>query len=107
MADAIRVALVKPVKAQGEEISELTLREPTGMDIAEVGGPPVLLDMTSDPPAVTFDGKKMTAMLARLAAVPPSTIKALSAEDWTTAAWSVSPFFIPKLGNPPPAPATT
>jgi len=91
------VKLRKPVQAHGDEITELKFREPTGGDI-EAAGNPVLIDMFSgENIKLTFDEKKMTAMMARLAMVPPSTIRQLNPKDWNSAAWQLVHFFTPDL----------
>lgn len=86
--------LRRPVQANGEETSELSFREPTGGDIEAVGNP-VSLDFSQDPPKVTFEAKAMTQMMARLATVPPSTIRQLHPRDWNSAAWNLAGFFMP------------
>jgi hypothetical protein len=86
--------LRKPVIANGDETSRLTFREPTGNDIEQVGNP-VNMDFTHDPPKVSFDSRMMTNMMARLATVPPSTIRQMHTRDWNTAAWNLAGFFMP------------
>lgn len=86
---AAEVKLAKPVQAHGEPVDTLRFREPTGADIAKVGFP---MSFGADGSA-TFDGPKMSAMMAALADVPPSTIKALSARDWVACAAVLGPFF--------------
>jgi hypothetical protein len=92
----ITVTLRKAIIANGEEVKELKFREPTAGDIDRAGNP-VLLDMFSDPPKITFDAKAMTSMMAALAAVPPSTIKQMHTKDWNTAAWQLAGYFMPEL----------
>jgi hypothetical protein len=89
--------LRKPLQAHGETINEITFREPTGADI-ELCGMPVTIDFGFDPPRVEFDTRKMSAMMVQLAAVPPSTIRAMNPRDWSTCAWGLSNFFVPELG---------
>src|SRR5436190_21933363 len=91
------VALRKSVIANGDEVMSLSFREPTAGDI-EACGNPVNIDVFSgENPKITFDAKAMTAMLARLAMVPPSTIRNMPPRDWNTAAWNVASFFMPEL----------
>lgn len=97
-SSVITYNLRKPVKAFGDEIKALTFAEPTALDIEAVGLP-VILDFKVDPPLVTFDQRAMSAMMARLAKVPASTISALHPKDWTNAAWTLSGFFTPDLGS--------
>ncbi len=90
-------ALRKSVIANGDEVKELTFREPTGADIERVGNP-VNIDMLSgDTPKITFDSKAMTQMMALLATVPPSTIRQMHPRDWNSAAWQLAHFFTPDL----------
>ena len=94
-ASNIVVKLRKSVIANGDEVTELTFREPTAGDIERCGNP-VNIDMLSgDTPKVTFDTKSMTQMMSLLATVPPSTIRQMHPKDWNTAAWSLAGFFTP------------
>ena len=94
--NSITVKLRKNVIANGEETDTLIFREPTAGDIERYGNP-VLIDMGSDPPKISFDSKSMTQMMASLATVPPSTIRQLHPRDWNTAAWNLASFFLPEL----------
>ncbi len=96
-ASPIVLKLRKPVIANGDETSELTFREPTAADIEIVGNPVNIDFLSSEIPKTTFDGKAMTQMLARLAGVPPSTIRQMHTKDWNDAAWSLWNFFTPGL----------
>lgn len=93
---ALVIKLRKSVIANGDETSELILREPTAADIERCGNP-VIIDMGADPPKITFDTKAMTQMMASLATVPPSTIRQMHPKDWNTAAWNLANFFLPEL----------
>jgi len=89
----LKFVLDQPVQAHGELVKELTFKRPTGNDIQEAGYP-LHIDMeTGD---ITFDEQKMGAMMVRLGAVPPSTIKMLDAQDWATIAWGLVRFFPPR-----------
>ena len=93
----IIIKLRKSVPANGDDVMELTFREPTAGDIDRIGNP-VLIDMLSgETPKISFDSKAMTQMMSLLAAVPPSTIKMMHPRDWNTAAWSLASFFLPEL----------
>src|SRR6266699_123074 len=93
---SIVVKLRKSVIANGDEVKELTFREPTAADIERAGNP---VDITymgeNENPKVTFDAKAMTQMMSILAAVPPSTIRQMNTRDWNTAAWELASFFTP------------
>jgi hypothetical protein len=77
-----------PIKAHGEEITELVFREPTGADIVRYGNP-IRLNFSMDEAA-------MENQMVALAKVPPSTIKQLKAKDWTIIAFELAArFFAP------------
>jgi hypothetical protein len=82
------IKLNKPVPdGSGGMVSELKFREPTGNDIVTAGLPVI--------PGVGLDPIAMNEMLARLAGVPPSTIKSMHAKDWTNATYKIWRFFLP------------
>src|SRR5262252_4217417 len=94
-ANVLEVTLQKSVIANGEETKTLTFREPTGADL-ERAGSPILIDFNTDPPTERYDTKAMTQMMSLLAAVPPSTIRQMSASDWEWAALQIKfRFFLP------------
>jgi hypothetical protein len=90
----ITIELETPVMANGEMLKKITFRRPTGGDIMALGDNyPIHIDWTTglirpNPPA-------MGDMMATLAAVPPSTIKSMDAEDWSTCAHALMGFFPP------------
>lgn len=94
---SIKCALRKPIQANGEEVSELTFREPTGGDIERAGNPVIVDVFSGDTIKLTFDEKKMTQMMSRLAEVPPSSIRMLHPKDWNSIAWQLVHFFTPDL----------
>jgi hypothetical protein len=90
----ITIDLETPVMAHGDMIKKITFRRPTGGDIMALGDNyPIHIEWTTgsirpNPPA-------MGEMMSVLAAVPPSTIKAMDAEDWSTCAHALMGFFPP------------
>lgn len=84
------------VPANGEDVMEISFREPTAGDIDRVGNP-VLIDPFGEVPRYSFDSKLMTQMMSVLAAVPPSTIKRMHTKDWNNGAWLLLNFFTPDL----------
>jgi hypothetical protein len=90
----IVIDLTTPVQANGELVKKLVFRRPTGGDIMSMGdGYPINIDWQSG--KVTPNPVVMGAMMSMLAAVPPSTIKALDSEDWSTCAHALMGFFPP------------
>lgn len=96
-APPLKVTLRKPIQANGEDVSELTFREPTAADIERSGNPVILDVFGGDTPKITFDEKKMSAMISNLAAIPPSSVRMLHPKDWNSIAWSLTNFFMPDL----------
>lgn len=96
-ANEVRITLSRPIKAHDEDRTELVFREPTGADVQRYGDP-VLIDLNAaGRPPVSFNTPAMSAMIAALAGIPPSSVSAMTAADWKTAAWAIAPFFIPDL----------
>ena len=95
-ASPLVVNLRKSVIANGDEVTQLTFREPTAGDIERIGNP-VNMDFSGDVPKATFDAKAMSQMMALLASVPPSTIRQMHTRDWNTIAWSLAGFFMPEM----------
>jgi hypothetical protein len=85
--------LLTPISGYGEELTEIKLRRPTGMDLLNIGNP-VMIDMQTG--NLVFDAPKMTAMIAQLIGVPESAVRNMDTRDWSTAAWKVAPFFLPR-----------
>lgn len=78
-------------------VEEISLREPTGGDIAACGNP-VTISVTQDNKIeFQYDETKMTKMLANLAGIPETFFKQIDPRDWNTLAFKVNYFFIPDL----------
>jgi len=92
------IPLSKPLMAHGDEIKELRFREPTAADIEACGSPVTIDFLNQAEPKMIYETKAMFAMMARLAAVPPSTIKSMRTKDWEYAALALAHrFFIPEI----------
>lgn len=76
----ISVQLSKPIKVGDESFSVLDLREPTVDDVSELGYPYLLL--TGDAgAAIQLQPKIILKYVARLAAIPPSSVKKVTISD--------------------------
>jgi hypothetical protein len=92
------IDLHKPVRAHDDpKKMKLTLREPTVHDMQQVGVPWNLEFTSGRPQPVMADPIRVTAMLARLANVAPTTIEEMDTRDWNTAAWAIAHFFLPDM----------
>jgi hypothetical protein len=87
--------LSKPIHAHGEELRFLKWREPTGADIERAGNP-IVVDFFGEKPSLTFNEKKMSAMISALCQIPPSSVRQLTASDWNSIAWKLVRFFMPR-----------
>jgi hypothetical protein len=75
----------------GEQLTELTFREPTGGDIVRHGNP-VHIDREGE---FKIDEKKMTAMMGQLSGVLAPLLHAMHPVDWNTCADRLAIFFVP------------
>ena len=98
-----KLPLRKPVIANGNEVMELSFREPTPLDIERCGDP-ARIDFFKGQPQVVYNDAAVTQMLSTLAAVPPSTIKSMHITDWKNARLLITiPFLEDLYLSPPPS----
>jgi hypothetical protein len=109
------VKLSKPIQAHGNTLTELTLNEPRGKDIAACGLPRIFT-RKGDTTSMSTDTAVIHAYIVRLGNIPPSSADALSAADWIDVMNAVLDFFAsaPEAAAdgapappPPPAPGIT
>lgn len=93
----VTVKLAKPVTAHGEQITELTLREPTVEDIMDLNQP-FLIIVGDDETGIRIQGKTIGLYIVRLAGVPMSTVKQITPADFSAAQTVVMSFFGPGAG---------
>ena len=82
------VTLKKPIQAHGELVTKLSFREPTCDDIVACGYP---LQMGGDT-ATPLPGP-IAKYIARLGGVPPSSVKSMSVQDFSSCMQVILPFF--------------
>lgn len=80
--------LTKSIKAHGEELTEITMRKPTGEEIMELGFPFSVADGDVTPKA-----KVVGRYIVKLAAIPLSSVGQISPEDFMSATAEVIGFF--------------
>lgn len=88
----MKIKLTKPIKAHGEEVSELELKEPTGRDVQDIGFPYLIL-IVGDEQALQIQVKTVGKYVSKLAGIPPSSVDQLSAGDLNTLTGAVMSFF--------------
>lgn len=84
------IILKKPVTAHGEELKELTFREPTGKDIRKNGWPYTM----SAGGNVILSGPVVAAYIQDLAGVNPAAVDSMHPTDVNTAGWKIAGFFL-------------
>lgn len=75
----IEIKLKKAIKAHGEQVSVLTLREPTGDEVRRVGALPY--DVRGDDGSMVPQARVALKYAAICAGVPPSSLDQLSSVD--------------------------
>ncbi|WP_052690249.1 phage tail assembly protein [Xanthomonas albilineans] len=92
--ESLTLPLSYAVIAHGEEIDCLILRHPTTADVIDLGQPMRLLPGNGmEEPAVEVRMNVVAHYVARLAAIPLSSVKALSLGDFGRATQAVLGFF--------------
>jgi hypothetical protein len=92
--DEWTIALNTPISAHGEEIDQITLRQPTTADLIDLGQPMRLLPGSGgEETAIDIRMNVVAHYVARLAAIPLSSVKALSLADFSQATQVVLGFF--------------
>lgn len=86
------IKLSKPLEAHGEQVTELTLREPTTADVID-NGQPFLVIPTDDEPAIEIRTKVIARYISLLAGIPLSSVKELSIGDFSKCQGMVMGFF--------------
>ena len=82
--------LTKAIKHGEEEITTITLREPSIDEILKIGYP---YNLDPESGAVVHNPMVILKYLSALTALPPSTIKQLSISDFDALRWTVVGFF--------------
>ncbi len=75
----------------GNDLRELSFRQPTGGDINRVGMP-VRIDVNGD---VLMDERKMTLMMTALCGVMTPFLETMDPRDWASCAYRLRGFFLP------------
>jgi hypothetical protein len=84
--------LYKPIRNnRGEEIREVSLREPRAGDLNRYGNP-IRINQDGD---VLIEERKMTYMISALANVLPPFVEDMDPRDWASCAYRLRRFFLP------------
>ena len=87
------IKLSEPIQAHGEEVSELTLREPTTEDVIKFGQPFLVIPRDGGDTGVEIRMNIIARYVSELAAIPMSSVKKLSRNDFSACQAAVMGFF--------------
>jgi len=88
----LRIQLDKPIRAHGEEIEELNLRDPITKDQMELGMPFLIIQGDGDT-GIQIQSKTVGKYIVRLAGIPLSSVEQLSLPDFGKCQAAVLGFF--------------
>ncbi len=77
----ITIKLSAAIQAHGQEVTELTLREPTGDDVIEIGFPYLVLIRDGEDHGVEVLPKAIYGYISKLSGIPLSSAKQISLRD--------------------------
>jgi hypothetical protein len=84
--------IYRPIRNnRGEDVKEVSLREPRAGDINRYGNP-IRVNQDGD---VIIDERKMTYMIAALSNILPPFIEEMDPRDWNSCAYRLRRFFLP------------
>jgi hypothetical protein len=93
MTDKTIFKLSKPIKAHGQELSELQLREPTGDDVEKLGFPYVVTPKSNGETTIEIRAHLIYQYISRLAGIPKESAKQVSLGDLSLLSGLVISFF--------------
>lgn len=87
------IKLSQPIKAHGEEVSELELSEPTTKDVMELGYPYLVVPSDTDETGIELRPKVAGRYISRLAKIPMSSVEQLAIADLQLLQGEIMGFF--------------
>ena len=89
----VTVKLSQPISAHGEDVSELILREPTTEDVINMGQPFLIIARDGGEAGIEIRMGVIAKYVSTLAAIPMSSVKKLSRNDFSACQAGVMGFF--------------
>jgi hypothetical protein len=88
------IKLTKTIKAHGEEVDEVTLREPATKDLMEIGLP-MLIITGADGQSTGIEIRQpvIARYISRLAAIPMGSVESMTIKDFSLCSAAVMGFF--------------
>lgn len=92
MSEAITVQLSRPITAHNEELTALTFREPVPEDLMQIGSPVLLIPSADGDMGIDVRPKVIGQYIARLAGIPPHSVKSMCVADFMACQGALLPF---------------
>jgi hypothetical protein len=88
------IKLSRTIKAHGEEVDEVTLREPATKDLMEIGLP-MLIITGADGQSTGIEIRQpvIARYISRLAAIPMGSVESMTIKDFSLCSAAVMGFF--------------
>jgi hypothetical protein len=82
MSDGFTTKLKKPIKAHDKTLEEITLRNPVPEDLMQIGSPILIIPSATGDAGMEIRAKVVGGYIAKLAGIPPSSVKELHLADF-------------------------
>jgi len=87
----MKFPLAKPIQAHGDEVAELTLREPNGEDVEACKGLPYYI---GDNEAIVINAAVAMKYVSRCAEIPMGSVRQIALGDLNNLFWWITGFFL-------------
>ncbi|AOK40841.1 phage tail assembly protein [Burkholderia vietnamiensis] len=87
----VTIPLAAAIRAHGEELTVLMLRQPTPADARALKALPYMIGADE---SINVNTDVCAKYIERLASIPPSSIEQLTMGDFNTLCWVVARFFL-------------
>lgn len=91
--EPIKLDLVEPVLAHGQEVTTLEFKRPTGATIRRCGAPTKIQRIEGGEPVVLLDMDSYARYVSECAQIPGPSVDALCAEDFFACVGVIDGFF--------------
>ncbi len=90
--ESLTVTLRKPVQAHGEELSRISMREPTPADLMELGSPMLMIPGSDGGVGLDIRHGVVARYISRLGGIPLSSVKEMNITDFMACSGALLPF---------------
>ena len=97
MTEPVTLTLKEPITVRGAQLTELTIRPPTGKDLRQCGYPFII----GNEGVQIIDAAAVSKLLVNCAQIPSSSVDQMGPGDWTAGMTAIMGFFTPPDSTPP------